>query len=119
DTGAPTNKARAIPIVDIASGRALDRNVNFLNHAFKQTLEPQIYYTLIPYKNQSSIPVFDTTVNTLTYDQLFNYIRFTGIDRIGDANQLSLGVTTRLIDQESGFERVRLGVGDIIYFANR
>lgn len=119
ETGTPTNKKRAVPILDIASGLALDRNVTWFNHAFKQTLEPQAYYTYIPYRSQHSIPVFDTTVNTLTYDQLFNYNRFTGLDRIGDANQLSLGVTTRLIDQESGFEKVRLGVGDIIYFASR
>jgi LPS-assembly protein len=58
-------------------------------------------------------------VNTLTYDQIFNYNRFTGIDRIGDANQLGWGVTTRLIDQESGFEKIRLGIGNIIYFAER
>ncbi|EKD71565.1 MAG: organic solvent tolerance protein, partial [uncultured bacterium] len=69
--------------------------------------------------NQATIPTFDTTVNTLTYDQLFNYNRFSGIDRIGDANQVGVGVSTRLIDQETGLEKVRLGVGDIIYFANR
>jgi LPS-assembly protein len=86
---------------------------------FEQTLEPQAYYTYIPYRNQASIPVFDTTVNTLTYDQLFNYNRFSGIDRIGDANQIGLGVSSRFIDQESGLEKARVGVGDIIYFANR
>ncbi|MBX3708168.1 MAG: LPS-assembly protein LptD [Gammaproteobacteria bacterium] len=119
DTGTPISKHRALPILDIASGLALSRNTTLFHHAFQQTLEPQLYYTYIPYRNQSSIPVFDTTVNTLTYDQLFNYNRFTGIDRIGDANQIGLGVTTRLIDEESGYEKVRLGVGDIIYFAKR
>ncbi|VVC75053.1 LPS-assembly protein LptD [Aquicella siphonis] len=119
DTGAPNSKHRALPILDIASGIALERNVSFFSHAFQQTLEPQVYYTYIPYRNQSSIPVFDTTVNTLTYDQLFNYNRFTGLDRIGDANQIGVGITTRLIDDISGFEKVRLGVGDIIYFSNR
>jgi len=119
DTHTPTSKHRALPIADVASGLALDRDISLFGHAFQQTLEPQVYYTFIPYRNQASIPMFDTTVNTLTYDQLFNYNRFTGIDRIGDANQIGLGITTRLIDQESGFEKVRLGVGDIIYFAQR
>lgn len=119
DTGTPATKHRALPIIDVASGLALNRSITLFNYAFQQTLEPQLYYTYIPYRNQSSIPVFDTTVNTLTYDQLFNYNRFTGIDRIGDANQIGVGVTTRLIDDESGLEKVRLGVGDIIYFANR
>ncbi len=119
DTNAPTSKRRSLPIFDIAYGMNFNRDTILFNHGFQQTLEPQVYYTYIPYRNQSSIPVFDTTVNTLTYDQLFNYNRFSGLDRIGDANQMSLGAATRLIDQETGLEKVRLGVGDIIYFANR
>jgi len=119
DTDTPGNKQRTLPILDVASGLTLDRDVSFFGHAYQQTLEPQVYYTYIPYRDQSKIPVFDTTVNTLTYDQIFNYNRFTGLDRIGDANQLGWGVTTRLIDQDSGFEKVRLGIGNIIYFAER
>ncbi len=118
-TQTPSSIHRAVPILDVATGFSLYRDYKLFGYAFQQTLEPQAYYTYIPYRNQSSIPNFDTTVNTLTYDQLFNYNRFTGIDRIGDANQLSIGVTTRLIDNESGLEKARLGVGDIIYFANR
>ena len=105
DTNAPTSKNRALPIADLAAGLSLERRASLFGHAFQQTLEPQVYYTYIPYRSQASIPIFDTTVNTLTYDQLFNYNRFTGIDRIGDANQLGWGVTTRLIDQESGLEK--------------
>lgn len=118
-TSTPNIKRRAIPIMDLASGFAFTRQSSLFNTLFQQTLEPQIYYTYIPYRNQTSIPVFDTTVNTLTYDQLFNYNRFSGIDRIGDANQVGVGVTTRLIDSESGYEKVRLGVGEVVYFANR
>lgn len=119
DTATPNSKHRALPIFDISSGLNFIRFGNYFGHGFSQTLEPQLFYSYIPYRNQSSIPEFDTTVNTLTYDQIFNYNRFTGIDRIGDANQLGFGVATRLIDQESGLEKVRLGVGDIIYFENR
>lgn len=114
-----TNLNRALPIIDIISGISLERNISFFSHAYQQTLEPQLYYTYIPYRDQSDIPVFDTTVNTLTFDQIFNYNRFTGIDRIGDANQLGIGVTTRLIDSYTGLEKVRFAIGDIIYFANR
>lgn len=118
-TGAPGGKHRALPILDIASGLNFNRDTSLFRSAYLQTLEPQVYYTYIPYRNQSSIPIFDTTVNTLTYDQLFNYNRFSGIDRIGDANQIGVGITTRLIEQQSGLEKVRLGVGEIAYFANR
>ncbi|HEX4044539.1 MAG TPA: LPS-assembly protein LptD [Gammaproteobacteria bacterium] len=119
DTLTPKTINRAVPIFDVASGFSLSRDVRFANFSFMQTLEPQVYYTYIPYRNQKNIPVFDTTVNTLTYDQIFNYNRFTGIDRIGDANQIGVGITTRLIDQHSGLEKVRLGVGEIIYFTDR
>lgn len=118
-TDTPSTIHRAIPILDLSSGLAFSRTVSLFHHAYQQTLDPQIYYLYIPYRNQSSIPIFDTTVNTLTYDQLFNYNRFTGIDRIGDANQLSYGLTTRFIDQQSGLEKIRFGVGEIVYFANR
>jgi LPS-assembly protein len=119
DTGAPGGAHRAIPIFDVASGISMERDTTLFGEKYQNTLEPQIYYTYIPYRNQSSIPIFDTTVNTLTYDQLFSYNRFSGIDRIGDANQIGVGLTTRLIDQTSGLEKIRLGAGEVIYFANR
>lgn len=119
ETATPTSMRRSVPIFDIASGFAFIRSVRLFNHDYQQTLEPQFYYTYIPYRNQKRIPIFDTTVNTLTYDQLFNYNRFSGIDRIGDANQLSIGIATRFIDERSGLEKILIGVGGIIYFANR
>lgn len=119
ETNAPQSAKRTIPIFDMAMGLALDRSVTFFNHHFLQTLEPQVYYTYIPYRNQASIPIFDTTVNTLTYDQIFNYNRFSNIDRIGDANQLGVGISTRFLDSDTGLEKIRLGVGEIMYFSNR
>lgn len=119
DAGVPHKKQRSIPIVDVNSGLLFNRDIEIFNHGYQQTLEPQIYYTYVPYHNQSSIPIFDTAINTLTYDQIFNYNRFSGIDRIGDANQIGVGVTTRFINQRLGLEKVRLGIGEIIYFAAR
>lgn len=119
DTNTPNSIHRAIPIFDIAAGLFLSRNTTIFSNHYEQTLEPQIYYTYIPYRNQSSIPLFDTTVNNLNYDQLFNYNRFTGLDRIGDANQIGIGVSSRFIDKESGLEKARMGIGEIVYFSNR
>lgn len=110
---------RALPIVDVDSGVYLDRHVRLFHHNLRQTLEPEVYYTYVPYRDQSEIPVFDTTLNTLTYDQLFTYNRFSGIDRIGDANQISVGVTTRFISEETGYEKIRAGIGQIFYFVHR
>jgi len=113
------NPSRALPIFDIHSGLNFDRDTHIWGQSYRQTLEPQIYYVYVPYKNQNDIPIFDTTVNTLTYDELFMYNRFSGLDRIGDANQISYGVTTRLIDETSGFEKLRAGLGQILYFRAR
>lgn len=115
----PSSPQRTIPIFDMAVGFALNRNMTLFGKLFQQTLEPQVYYTYIPYRNQSSIPIFDTTVSTLTYDQIFNYNRFIGIDRIGDANQIGVGISSRVLDSESGFEKVRMGVGTVVYFSRR
>lgn len=115
----PNHPSRSLPIFDVHSGFFFDRDMSLFNHPLRQTLEPQIYYTYVPYENQNDIPIFDTTVNTLTYDQLFTYNRFSGLDRIGDANQISLGLTTRFIDQQSGFEKISAGIGQIVYFENR
>lgn len=120
DTGGdPASPHRALPIFDVSSGMYFDRHLHFAGWGLRQTLEPQLYYTYIPYRNQNDIPIFDTTLNILTYDQLFTYNRFSSIDRIGDANQISLGVTTRFIDEVSGTEKAKAGLGEIIYFRNR
>jgi LPS-assembly protein len=110
---------RSLPILDINSGLYFDRDIHWFGRALKQTLEPQAYYTLIPFKNQDNLPLFDTNLNTLTYDQLFTFNRFSGLDRIGDANQISLGITTRFIDDETGYEKANAGIGQIIYFRKR
>jgi LPS-assembly protein len=115
----PKLPSRTLPIFDIASGLYFERDLGFANQSFIQTLEPQIYYTYIPYRNQSDLPVFDTNLNMLTYDQLFMYNRFSGYDRIGDANQIAVGLVSSFIEQDSGFEKIHLGLGQIYYFKNR
>jgi LPS-assembly protein len=113
------NTGRALPLLDLSTGMYFDRDFSFFGKETRQTLEPQLYYLYVPYHNQSQIPVLDTTTNTLTYDQLFVSNRFSGLDRIGDANQVSLGLTTRFIDRNTGFERIRAGLAEIIYFKKR
>ncbi len=114
-----TSPSLSLPIFDIHSGLYFDRDFSFSSNYFRQTLEPEIYYTYVPYKNQNNLPIFDTLTNTLNYDQLFSYNRFSGYDRIGDANQISYGITTRLIDSSSGLEKLRAGAGQIYYFKKR
>lgn len=115
----PKGPSRTLPIFDLNSSLYFDRNVSFLKTAYRQTLEPQIYYVYIPFRQQDQLPVFDTTVNTLTYDELFMYNRFSGIDRINDANQVAVGISSRFIDEQTGAEKIKMAAGEIFYFKKR
>lgn len=111
--------SRALPIIDLNSGLYFDRQVGLFGSPYKQTLEPELLYTYIPYKNQDQLPNFDTNLNQLTYDQMFNYNRFSGLDRIGDADQIAAGITTRFIDEETGAQKISAGIAQIYYFKKR
>jgi len=80
-----------------------------------QTLEPRLFYLYVPYENQDALPDFDTAEFTFGFSQLFHTNRFTGADRQGDANRLTLALTTRSLNPASGRERWRLSAGQILY----
>ena len=113
---APT---RTLPIVSVDSGLFFERELNFAGNGFIQTLEPRAFYLYIPERDQTDIPLFDTGLRTFNMGQLFAYDRFTGADRVGDTNQLTLGLTSRFINQETGKENLRITLGQIQYFKDR
>ncbi|RZI31828.1 LPS-assembly protein LptD [Pseudomonas orientalis] len=113
-----SSQDRAIPIASVDSGLYFDRRTNLFGKDFNQTLEPRAYYLYVPNKDQSDIPVFDTSEYSFSYSSLFRDNRFSGSDRIGDENKLSLGVTSRWIE-DNGFERQRVSVGQAVYFKDR
>lgn len=110
---------RTIPRYDVDSGLFFDRSTSLGGNAFTQTLEPRLYYLNVPYSNQTQIPVFDSAYMIFNTDQLFRTNRFSGIDRIGDANQLAYAVKTRWLSEKTGSEKASFMVGQIYYFANR
>ena len=81
-------------------------------------MEPRLFYLYVPEKDQSDIPVFDTSETSFNYASLFRDNRFVGSDRIGDENKLSLGITNRWIE-DNGFERQRFSIGQAMYFKDR
>ncbi len=119
ENGSASDPTRVIPLFDIDSGLYFDRDATVWGSSYTQTLEPRLYYLYVPYEDQNSLPDFDSTLYTLTYDQLFQNNRFSSVDRIGDANQLSYGATTRYIDQRSGLEKMNFSMGEILYFEDR
>ena len=110
--------SRSVPIASVDSGLYFDRNTNWFGTNYRQTLEPRAFYLYVPEKNQDDIPIFDTSESTFSYSSLWRDNRFTGTDRVGDENKLSLGLTSRLIE-DNGFERQRISVGQAYYFKDR
>jgi LPS-assembly protein len=81
-----------------------------------QTLEPRMLYLYVPYRDQDDLPVFDTGIPDLNLVQLFRTNRYVGSDRVGDANQVSVGVTTRLLDSTRGRQFLSATLGQAFYF---
>lgn len=107
-----------VPVFKLDTGLFFERDMSFNDSKYLQTLEPRMFYLNVPEQDQSDIPTFDTTALTFGYSQLFREDRFTGRDRVGDANQLTLGLTTRFIDDE-GAEKLSASIGQIFYFQDR
>ena len=84
-----------------------------------QTIEPRLLYVNIPFREQDGLPVFDTITPDINLVQLYRKNRFLGIDRIGDTEQLSIGVTSRIFDVASGRELMTATVGQTRYFGDR
>src|SRR5690606_27606468 len=86
---------------------------------YTQTLEPRLYYVNIPNRDQSNIPAFDTAPADFNFAQIFSENRYVGKDRIGDANQLTAALTSRLIGPDTGVELIRAMVGQRYYFSDQ
>lgn len=112
------NPSVAVPVADLDAGLYFERDTTRLLRGFTQTLEPRLYYLNAQFEDQTDLPDFDTSDLTFSYQQLFRDDRFSGGDRIGDAHQLTIGVTSRLLDPR-GVERVRGSFGRIQYFDDR
>lgn len=111
--------SRTIPSFTMDSGIFLERDSHWGGMPMIQTLEPRLYYLYSPFRDQTEIPLFDTALPDFSYSQLFRDNRFTGSDRIGDADQLTLALTTRFFERETGKERLRASIGRIFYFEDR
>ncbi|KLI99640.1 organic solvent tolerance protein [Luteimonas sp. FCS-9] len=110
-----TAPSRSQPITSIDAGLFFDRNTAFRGEDYLHTLEPRIYYLHSPYRDQSALPLFDTSPLTFGWGQLFRDNRYSGADRQADANQVTLAVSTRLIRESDGQEKLSASLGQIVY----
>ncbi len=119
-TFGPGSKSPSItaPLAYIDSGLFFERDTTLFS-GFTQTFEPRLRLLYSRYEDQGELPDFDTSELTFSYSSLWRDDRFGGGDRIGDTRQASIGLTTRLLDDLSGTERLRLSIGQIFYFEDR
>ena len=110
--------SRVLPSFSIDSGVFLERPLSFRDRSLTHTIEPRLYYLRVPFESQDDLPEFDTSLSSFSFVQLFRENRFSGRDRIGDANQVTLALTSRLIG-ERGEELARASIGQVRYFRDR
>ena len=119
ETGTQSTITRNLPIFSVDSGVTFERPMRFAGRDYEQTLEPRAYYVYAPYRDQDAIPVFDTALLDFSYAQMFTENQFIGGDRVNDANQLTLAVTSRFTEAATGLERLALTLGQRFYFADQ
>jgi LPS-assembly protein len=114
DPGYPNSAGqlnRALPITSLDTGLYFDRPMGLSGGSYTQTFEPRAYYLYIPEQNQSNLPIFDTATATYNYNQLFSENRFSGYDRINMANDITIGGTTRILNDANGTELMNFSLG--------
>jgi LPS-assembly protein len=104
------HSSRLTPTFSLDSAWVFERETRFFGQAARQTLEPRLLYANTPYKDQSGLPNFDASAKDFNLDSIFSENAFSGVDRVSDAHQITAGVTTRVLDADTGAENLRLGV---------
>ena len=111
-----TEFSRTLPIASVDAGLTFDRLIGETKR-WTQTIEPRVLYVHVPFEDQTGLPMFDSIEPTFNLVQLFRKYRYIGPDRIADADRLSYGVTTRLIDNNTGQEMLSGTLGRTHHFS--
>ena len=107
--------SRTLPIASLDTGLQFERDMGSSANR-RLTLEPRMLYLYVPYRNQNDLPVFDTALPDLVPVELFRNNRYVGADRVSDADQVAMGVTSRLLDGHDGRQFLAMTIGQIYYF---
>ncbi|MGB5259806.1 MAG: LPS assembly protein LptD [Gammaproteobacteria bacterium] len=117
--GVETDPDRTLPIATLDMGTVFERTGSWSGRPYIQTLEPRLFYLYVPYKDQDNLPIFDTDNYDQNFWSLFRENRFSGPDRMGDANQLAVALSTRIMDPASGRLLLSASLGSLLYFRDR
>ena len=92
--------SRTLPQFKLYADVDFERPLKF-TPGFTQTLTPKVQYLYVPYEDQQDIGIYDTALLRDDYSGLFRERRFSGLDRIVDTNQVTLGITTTIKDENN------------------
>ena len=119
-SGYDASATRVLPIASVDSGLVFERsNSSWLGRPAIQTLEPRLYYLYVPYKDQSQIWNFDSALADFDLSHIYGENLFTGRDRISQANQATLGVTSRWLAQDTGEQLFQITAAQRHYFSEQ
>jgi len=116
--GEDTEPSRTLPIASVDFGLNFERLMSGRSSRV-QTIEPRVLYVHVPYRDQAELPIFDTIVPDLNLVQLYRENRYLGVDRIADTDQLSVGVTSRVLETDSGRELMSATIGQALYLSQQ
>jgi LPS-assembly protein len=108
--GAVARASRTLPTFSLDTGLELERYTEAFGRGLRQTLEPRLVYVNTPFRAQSQLPNYDAAAKDFNFVSIYSENSFSGVDRIADSHQISAGFTTRLLDEASGAEALRLGL---------
>ena len=114
-----TSAGRVLPTLSLDGGLVFERSASYFGRAFTQTLEPRLKYVYTPYRDQSLLPNYDTGAYDFNFATIWAENAFAGHDRIVDNNLVTAGLTTRLLDPDTGVEAVRLGIAQRYRFSGQ
>lgn len=114
-----SSASRVVPTFSLDAGLVFERDTSYFGRAFTQTLEPRAFYVRTPYRDQSNLPVYDSGANDFNFATVFTENSFVGNDRISDANLLTLGLTSRFLDPDTGAEALRLSIAQRLRFQDQ
>ena len=114
-----TQRSLSVPTVSVDSGILLERTTSYWGKSYVQTLEPRAFYTYTPFREQNSLPNYDSGLNDFNFASIYSANAFNGEDRIADNNLLTVGVQSRLIKPQDGAEVLRLSYAQRLRYKDR
>ena len=113
----------ALPTLSLDSGLKFERDATemkwFFGREMLVTMEPRAFYVYTPFQSQAQTPLFDTADAGFGVTQIFGENTFVGGDRVADSNKLTTGLTSRILEANTGAERATVTLAQRQDFAGQ